>query len=122
MVQTHFFVKESIIAEKSYNFAVRIVKLHLYICKKEKYVYSLSSQLLRSASSIGANVEEALGGHTRKDFSAKMSIAYKEARESKYWIKLLSECGIIETKFSQSFMKDADEIVRMLAAIVKSSK
>ncbi len=115
-------MKESIIAEKSYQFAVRIVKLHLYICKKEKYVYSLSSQLLRSASSIGANIEEALGGHTRKDFSAKMSIAYKEARETKYWIRLLIECGIIEMKFSISFINDIDEIVRILASIVKSSK
>jgi four helix bundle protein len=115
-------VKESIIAGKSYQFAVRVVKLHLYTCKREKYVYGLSSQLVRSASSIGANIEEALGGHTRKDFSAKMSIAYKEARETKFWIRLLIECGIIEKKFSISFTKDIDEIVKILAAIVKSSK
>ena len=116
-----FFMIESIVAQKSYLFAVRVVKLHLHICKKEKYVYSMSSQLLRSATSIGANVEEALGGHTRKDFSAKMSIAYKEARETRYWIRILVECGIVETKMATSFMKDIDEITRILASIVKSS-
>lgn len=115
-------MKESIIAEKSYRFAVRAVKLHLYICRKEKYVYSMSSQLLKSATSIGANIEEALGGHTRKDFSAKMSIAYKESREARYWIRLLIECGIIEIKMAVSLMKDIDEITRILASIVKSSK
>ena len=117
-----FFVKESIVAQKSYQFAVRVVKLHLHICKKEKYVYSMSSQLLRSSTSIGANVEEALGGHSRKDFSSKMSIAYKEAREAKYWIRLLIECDIIEIKLGASFIKDVDEIIRILASIVKSTK
>ncbi|MES2328594.1 MAG: four helix bundle protein [Bacteroidota bacterium] len=117
-----FFMIESIVAQKSYRFAVRVVKLHLYICKKEKYVYSMSSQLLRSATSIGANVEEALGGHTRKDFSAKMSIAYKEARETRYWIRILVECGIIETRMAASFMKEIEELARILASIVKSSK
>ena len=117
-----FFVKESIVAQKSYQFAVRVVKLHLHICKKEKYVYSMSSQLLRSSTSIGANVKEALGGHSRKDFSSKMSIAYKEAREAKYWIRLLIECDIIEIKLGASFIKDVDEIIRILASIVKSTK
>lgn len=115
-------MKESIIAEKSYQFAVRVVKLHLFICKKERYVYSLSCQLLRSATSIGANIEEALGGHTRKEFSAKMSIAYKEAREAGYWIRLLSECGVIESKMSSSFLKDIYVIIKILASIVKSTK
>ena len=117
-----FFVKESIVAQKSYQFAVRVVKLHMHICKKEKYVFSMSSQLLRSSTSIGANVEEALGGHSRKDFSAKMSIAYKEAREAKYWIRLIIECDIIEIKLGASFIKDVDEIIRILASIVKSTK
>lgn len=122
MVQTHFFMKESIIAEKSYLFAVRIVKLHLDICKREKYIFSLSNQLVRASSSIGANVEEALGGHSRREFSAKMSIAYKEAREAYYWIRLLIECGIIEERLSTSLKMDINEIIRILAAIVKSTK
>ena len=115
-------MKESIVAVKSYRFAVRVVKLHLFVCKNEKYVYSMSTQLLRSATSIGANVEEALGGHTRKDFSSKMSIAYKEAREAKYWLRLLAECEIIKKEMGQSFINDIDEITRILASIVKSSK
>jgi four helix bundle protein len=113
---------ESIIADKSYRFAVRVVKLHLFVCKNEKYVYSMSTQLLRSATSIGANIEEALGGHTRKDFASKMSIAYKEAREAKYWLRLLAECEIIKKEIGLSFVGDIDEIIRILAAIVKSSK
>ena len=75
---------ESSIAEKAYKFSVRIVKIHSQLCEKEKNVYSLSKQLLRLGTSMGANIEEALGGHTEKDFSAKMSIAYKEARETHY--------------------------------------
>lgn len=117
-----FFMKESIIAQKSYFFAVRIVKLHLDLCKREKYIFSLSNQLVRASSSIGANVEEALGGHTRREFSAKMSIAYKEAREAYYWIRLLIECGLIEEKLSSSLKMDINEIIRILAAIVKSTK
>lgn len=117
-----FFMKESIIAEKSYLFAVRIVRLHLDICRREKYVFSLSNQLVRASSSIGANVEEALGGHSKRDFSAKMSIAYKEAREASYWVRLLIECGIIEEKFSSSLKMEINEIIRILAAIVKSTK
>ncbi len=115
-------MKESIVATKSYQFAVRVVKLHLFICKKEKYIYSLSNQLLRAATSIGANVEEALGGHTRKDFSAKMSIGYKEAREAKYWIRIMRASNIIESRIADSFMNDIDELTRILASIVKSSK
>jgi four helix bundle protein len=115
-------MKESIVADKSYRFSVRVVKLHIAICKSEKYVYSMSSQLLRSATSIGANIEEALGGHTRKEFASKMSIAYNEARETKYWLRLLSECEIINKEIGMSFIGDVDEIIRILAAIVKSSK
>lgn len=122
MLRTHFFMKESIIAKKSYIFAVKIIKLHLCICKREKCISDLSNQLLRASSSIGANVEEALGGHTRRDFSAKMSIAYKEAREADYWIRLLTDCEIIESDISAAFKKDITEIVKILAAIVKSTK
>lgn len=109
-----FFMKESIIAQKSYLFAVRIVKLHLDLCKREKYMFSLSNQLVRASSSIGANVEEALGGHTRREFSAKMSIAYKEAREAYYWIRLLIECGIIEEKLPTPLKMEINEIIRIL--------
>jgi len=82
----------------------------------------LSAQLLRSATSVGANIEEALGGHTRKDFAAKMSIAYKEAREARYWISLMTECGIVDANTGGVYLQEVDELIRILAAIVKSSK
>ena len=113
---------KSIIAEKTYKFSIRVVKIHLHLCKKENNIYSLSRQLLRSGTSIGANVEEAIGGHTEKDFSAKMSIAYKEARETKYWIRLLKDCGFIETKMSASFLKDIEEIIKITGSIIKTMK
>ena len=115
-------MQENIIAEKSYKFFVRIVKIHLHLCEKEKNVYSLSKQLLRSGTSMGANIEEALGGHTEKDLSAKMSIAYKEARESGYWIRLLRDCSLIDTKVSTSFLKDIEEIIKITGSIIKTVK
>jgi four helix bundle protein len=117
-----FFMQQSIVAEKSYRFSVKIVGLHRHICQTEKYVYGLSVQLLRSGTAVGANIEEALGGHTRKDFAAKMSIAYKEAREVHYWIRLMTECGLIETSAAEACLQEADELIRILATIVKSSK
>ena len=83
-------MKENIIQIKSYAFAVRIVKVYKYLCE-EKKEYVLSKQLLRSGTSIAANIEEAIGGQTDKDFFAKLSIAYKEARETHYWIRLLTD-------------------------------
>ncbi len=115
-------MSSSIIAEKTYKFSIRIVKIHLHLCKKEKSIYCLSRQLLRSGTSIGANVEEALGGHTEKDFAAKMSIAYKEARETKYWIRLLKDCEFIETKLSNSFLLDIEEIIKITGSIIKTMK
>ena len=82
--------KDNIIQIKSYDFAVRIVKLYNHL-SQEKKEFVLSKQLLRSGTSIGANVEEAIGGQSRKDFYAKLTIAYKEARESHYWIRLLND-------------------------------
>jgi four helix bundle protein len=113
---------ESIIAEKTYKFSIRIVKIHLHLCKSDKNVYSISKQLLRSGTSIGANVEEALGGHTEKDFSAKMSIAYKESRETRYWLRLLRDCDLIDLSMANSFLKDIDEIIRITGSIIKTVK
>jgi four helix bundle protein len=79
--------KDNVIQTKSYNFAVRVVKLYKHL-SQEKKEFVLSKHLLRSGTSIGANVEEAIGGQSRKDFFAKLTIAYKEARESHYWIRL----------------------------------
>lgn len=101
--------KENVIQDKSYNFAIRIVKLYRHL-SEEKREFVLSKQLLRSGTSIGANVEEAIGGQSRKDFFAKLTIAYKEARESKYWIRLLKDTDYLSDKESESILNDIEEI------------
>jgi four helix bundle protein len=115
-------MKENIILDKSFSFAVRVVKLYKYL-KDDKNEYILSKQLIRSGTSIGANVNEAQEGQTKKDFIAKMSIASKEARESKYWIQLLikTEYLSIEDKHTQSLLSDSEELIKLLTSIVKSS-
>lgn len=86
--------KGNIIQEKSYDFAVRIVNLYKHL-SQEKKEFVLSKQLLRSGTSIGANIEETIGGQSRKDFYAKLTIAYKEARETHYWIRLLKDTSFL---------------------------
>lgn len=87
-------MKENIIQIKSYDFAIRIVELYEFL-SEEKKEFILSKQLLRSGTSIGANIEEAIGGQSRKDFFAKLSISYKEARETHYWIRLLTDMNYL---------------------------
>ena len=92
--------KDNVVRDKSYAFALRIMELYKLLCE-EKKEYILSKQLLRSGTSIGANIEEAIGGQSRKDFFAKLTIANKEARETHYWIRLLTDSGYLtqqETK------------------------
>lgn len=108
--------EESIIQGKSYNFAVRIVKLYVFL-KNEKNEYQLSKQILRSGTSIGANVEEALGGHSKKDFLYKISISFKEARETGYWLKLLRDTDFIDTKLFDSFNSECTELLKILGKI-----
>ncbi len=109
------------VKEKSYQFALRIIKLykHLIIKKKETV---LSKQLLRCGTSIGANVEEALGGQSDKDFIAKISIAYKESRETNYWLRLLKDSELITAKEFDSIIKDCDELQKILASILITMK
>lgn len=107
--------------EKAYPFAVRIVKLHKWLCE-EKKEYTLSKQILRSGTSIGANIAEAQGGISRADFRAKMSIAYKETLETKYWLSLLKDTDYIPEKSFQSLVKDCDEIGKMLWSILQTTK
>lgn len=87
--------QDNVIQEKAYAFALRIIQLNQFL-KTEKREFELSRQVLKSGTSIGANVEEAIGGQSENDFYAKMSIAYKEARETHYWIRLLRDSGYIE--------------------------
>ena len=96
---------ENIVVEKSYAFALRIVKMYKYLLKKHRE-YDLSRQVFRSGTSIGANVEEAVGGQPTKHFIPKLSISYKEARETHYWIRLLRNSEFIEEKVAISMLKD----------------
>ena len=106
------------VREKSYHFAVRIVKLSLWL--KDKQHYELSGQLIRSGTGIGANVEEAAASHSRKEFFYKMAIASKEARETHYWIRLLRDCDILTDKQSTSLLNECNELIKMLTSIVKT--
>ena len=112
-------MKENIILTKTYNFALRIIKLHKYLCE-EKREFTLSKQILRSGTSIGANSEEAAGSISKKDFRAKFFISYKEARETHYWIRLFKDSGLIEQKLANSLLADVEEIMKILGAILKT--
>lgn len=112
--------KANIIQSKTFNFAVQIVLL----CKKlnrENKEYVLTKQLLRSGTSIGANVEEAIGGISTADFSAKMSIAYKEAQETSYWLRLLYATEYLDKESFDSAHQAYVEISKILFSILKSS-
>ncbi len=113
--------KKNPVLIKSFAFAVRIVKLYKFL-KEEKKEYTLSKQILRSGTSVGANAEEAVGGYTKKDFRAKMSISYKEIRETKYWLRLLKETDFISEEQFDSLHKDAEELARRLFRIIQNSK
>lgn len=114
-------MKESVVHQKSYAFAVRIVRLSQYLCN-EKREFVLAKQILRSGTSIGANVEEASGGQSKRDFLSKMSIAYKEARETVYWLRLLKDIDYLTQAEFDSIHADADELCRILSKIQTSTK
>lgn len=115
--------QNNIILNKSFDFSVRIVKVYKYLCK-EKKEYVLSKQLLRCGTSIGANINEAQAAQSKKDFISKMSISSKEARETKYWLDLLTETNYLDIneKHVQSLQQDIEEIVKLLTSIIKSSQ
>ncbi|HEY3404945.1 MAG TPA: four helix bundle protein [Ohtaekwangia sp.] len=114
-------MKENIVLTKSFKFAVRIVKLHLHLSKRLKE-FELSGQILKSGTSIGANIEEAIGGVSRKDFINKMGIAYKEARETKYWLRLLRDSEIIDKSLAESLLTDCEELLRLLYTIINRTR
>ncbi len=111
----------SLVGEKSKKFAVRVVKLYQYLCS-EKNEFVLSKQLLRSGTSIGANLAEADCAASRKDFLAKTYIALKEASETLYWLELLKETGYLTDDQYKSIAADAEELRKMLSAITKTTK
>ena len=110
------------IQERSFQFAVRVVKLCQFLSDKPGVNRTLSSQLIRSGTSIGANIEEAQGGQSRADFLAKMSIALKESRETHYWLRLLSAADVVKPELVSEIQSEANEITAILTSIVKSTK
>jgi len=113
--------EDNIIKEKSFRFAVRIVKLNQHL-RKSRREFVLSKQLIRSGTSIGANVCEALQGSSKKDFINKLNISLKEANETEYWLRLLKETNIVNEKEFKSIHWDCREILRILTSIIKTSK
>lgn len=111
---------KNVIAAKTYSFSLKAIEIYKSLISEKEYI--LSKQFLRSATSIGANVEEAIGGQSKRDFIAKLSISYKEAREVHYWIRLLRDSKILEEKVAKELILDSEEILKILTAILKSSK
>ena len=114
-------MKESVLRDKTFAFALRVVKLYKYLTTDHKE-YVLSKQVLRSGTSIGANVEEAKHAQSKIDFVHKLSIAQKEASETNYWIRLLNKSEYLEDKLANSLISDCDEIQRILTASIKTAK
>ena len=112
-------MKTNPVREKSYAFALEIVHLSRELNAAREFV--LARQTLRAGTSIGANVEEAIAGQSRRDFVAKMSIASKEAHETLYWLWLLRDAGIVTRGRSEVILDHCNELVRLLTAIVKSA-
>ncbi len=112
-------MKENIILNKSFDFAISMITLYSILVDHREYV--ISKQLLRSGTSIGANTEEATAAQSRKDFISKMSIASKEARETRYWLRLLQKSQFVKMDYS-AYLSDIEEIIKIITAIVKSSQ
>jgi four helix bundle protein len=108
-------------AEKSYAFALRIVKLYKFLTEEQRE-FIMSKQIMRSGTSIGANIAEAEGAISEADFSAKISIAYKESLETKYWLNLLRDAEYLNAKLAASLLDDADELSKILFSILKSTR
>ena len=100
---------------------MRIVKLYKYLIDENQELV-LSRQVLKSDTSIGANIEEAIGGHTEKDFYFKLTIAYKEARETNYWLRLLRDSNFLDGKLAESLLTDCNELLKIMGAIQKTIK
>jgi four helix bundle protein len=114
-------MRESIVKTKSFAFAVRIVRLYQYLCDTKKE-YVLSKQLLRSGTSIGANVRESLNAESKKDFVHKLAIAQKECDETLYWIELLKETNYLTQTEFENICNDATEILKITKSIIITTK
>jgi four helix bundle protein len=111
--------EKNLIKKMTYEFALRIIELYRMLVSANEYV--LSKQLLKAGTSIGANVEEAIAGQSRADFLSKMSIASKEARESKYWLRLIKDSKLLDESSVNPLLAESSEIIRILTSIVKTT-
>jgi four helix bundle protein len=109
------------IQERAYAFACRIVRLNLYLAKKNNITRTLSAQILRCGTSIGANLQEADAAQSKRDFIAKGYIALKEARETHYWLRLLVDCELVSCSRLSPLIQEANELVAILSSIVKNA-
>lgn len=112
--------KTNLIKDKSYEFALKVIGFCIKL--KKQHHFEIAAQLLDAGTSVGANVEEALAGQSRKDFISKMSIALKEARESNYWLRLVRDSKLINETELTILLSDSEELKRILSSIVKTSK
>ena len=110
------------IQDRSFEFALRIVQLHDYLCSKRGAARVIARQVLKSGTSVGANLEEANGAQSKPDFVSKCSIASKEARETRYWLRLLTACESVKAERLAPLVIEAGEIVAILTTIVKNAE
>lgn len=114
-------MKNNLLSEKSHSFALRMIKLYKYMTQEHKE-FVLSKQVLRSGTSIGANVKESVYAQSRIDFVHKLSIAQKEASEMHYWLTLLRDSEYLKKNLAESLLGDCDELLRLLTASIKTAK
>jgi len=107
------------VLDKSFNFSLKIIRLYKYLNDNKEFI--ISKQLLRCGTSIGANINESIAAQTKKDFITKMAIASKEARETKYWLRLLQESQLVNKDFGE-YLLDVEELIKILTSIVKTSQ
>lgn len=112
-------MKENLVKDKSYQFALRIIELYKILVQANEYV--MSRQLLKSGTSIGANIEESLAGQSRADFLSKMSIASKEARETHYWLRLLRDSQTVPNDKIAPLLAESESLINILSSIVKTT-
>ena len=112
---------DNVIQQKSFAFAIRIVNAYKYL-RTEKQEFVLSEQMLRSGTSVGANIEESIGAQSSADFLHKLSISYKEARETMYWLKLLQATNFLTNELAESLLKDCNEICKIIGKIQTTLK
>ncbi len=113
--------KDNIVQQKSYAFALKIVQIYKFL-SQEKKEFVLGKQILRSGTSVGANIEESIGAQSKKDFLSKVSIAYKEARETKYWLCLLRDSKILTKSQAESLLNDCEELLKIMGKIQTTIK